>query len=113
MDMRKVIKSQYHASLDMMRQAIVKCPDALWVSTEPKNHYWRIAFHALFYTHLYLQTTEGDFVRWSKHRDEGQFLGALPWPPHAEPKISRPYDKEELLEYVDFCYAEVAATDDI
>jgi hypothetical protein len=109
MDIKRVIKSQYHASLDMMKQVIMKCPDALWVSTMPKNHYWRIVFHALFYTHLYLQPTEGDFVRWSKHRDEGQFLGQLPWPPHAEPKIVKPYEKEELLEYLDFCQAEVEA----
>jgi hypothetical protein len=109
MDMKKAIQSQYHASLDMMRQVIGKCPDPLWLSTNSKNHYWRIVFHALFYTHLYLQPTEGDFVRWSGHRDEGQFLGRTPWPPHAEPKIGKPYEKEELLEYLDFCHAEVDA----
>jgi hypothetical protein len=107
MDMKKTLKSQYHACLDMMRQVIAMCPDPLWISTDSKNHYWRIVFHALFYTHLYLQLTEEGFVRWPKHRDESQFLGSLPWPPHAEPKVDKPYAKKELLEYIDFCHAEV------
>lgn len=107
MDIKKTIKSQYHASLEMMRQVIEKCPDSLWVSTDSKNHFWRIVFHALFYTHLYLQLTEGDFVRWSKHKDESQYLGRQPRPPHAEPKVNKPYNKAELLEYLDLCHAEV------
>jgi hypothetical protein len=109
MDIKEIIKSQYHASLEMMRQVILKCPDSLWASSTSKNHYWRIVFHALFYTHLYLQPTEGDFVPWPKHRGESQFLGRLPWPPHNEPKVEKPYDKEELLEYLAFCHAEVEA----
>jgi len=109
MDIKTVIKSQYHASLEMLRQAILKCPDPLWASTAFKNQSWRIAFHALFYTHLYLQATEKDFVPWSKHRDESQFLGRTPWPPHNEPKTGKPYVQEELLEYLDLCHAEVDA----
>jgi hypothetical protein len=113
MDIKRIIKSQYHASLDMLKQAILKCPDLLWVSTTSKNHFWRIVFHALFYTHLYLQPTEEDFVPWSKHRDESQFLGLLPWPPHNEPKIGKLYDKQELLEYLDLCHTEVDAKVDM
>jgi hypothetical protein len=113
MNIRKIIKSQYHATLDMLRQVIVKCPDSLWASVESKNHFWRVAFHALFYTHLYLQPSEEVFVRWPKHRDESQFLGRLPWPPHDEPKIGQPYTKEELLEYLDFCREEVETKVDI
>jgi hypothetical protein len=28
----------------------------------------QIAYHALFYTHLYLQPAEADFVPWEHHR---------------------------------------------
>jgi hypothetical protein len=107
MDTKNIIKSQYHASLAMLRQVIEKCPDPLWVSTASKNYFWRIAFHALFYTHLYLQPTEGDFVRWHKHKDESQFLGKTPWPPHNEPRIDKTFTQQELLEYLDFCNTEV------
>jgi hypothetical protein len=109
MDLNKIIKSQYHASLAMLRQAIEKCPDTLWISTAQKNHIWRIAFHALFYTHLYLQPTEADFLRWSGHRDESQFLGRRPWPPHEEPTIGEPYTRQEVLTYLDYCSEQVDA----
>jgi hypothetical protein len=107
MDLKKTIKSQYHASLEMMKQVIDKCPDSLWVSTNTKNQFWCIVFHALFYTHLYLQPMEADFVRWTKYKDGSQFLGRQPWPPHAEPKFDRSYTKAELLEYLELCHAEV------
>jgi hypothetical protein len=109
MDLRRIIKSQYHASLAMLRQTIEKCPEYVWASTNPKNYYWRIVFHTLFYTHLYLQTAEGDFVRWSRHTDESQFLGRTPWPPHDEPRIGKPYTRQELLEYLDLINTEVDA----
>jgi hypothetical protein len=108
MGIRSTIKSQYRASLDMLGQVIANCPDSLWLSTVPKNRFWRIAFHALFYTHLYLQPAEDDFVQWPKHRGQSQFLGVVPWPPHDQPKIGEPYTKEEILEYLDFCRAEAA-----
>ncbi len=107
MEIKNIIKNQYHASLDMLGGVIAKCPESIWITSNSVNQFWRIAFHALFYTHLYLQSTEEEFIPWSKHREQAQFLGRLPWPPHAEPKIGKPYDKGELLEYLEFCHAEV------
>ena len=104
---KDIIRSQYHASLEMLRQAVIKCPDSLWQNREYKNMFWHISYHALFYTHLYLQATEEHFVPWAKHRDEYQFLGRLPWPPHREPEIAEPYSKEEILEYHDICREQV------
>ena len=100
MDIHTVIRSQYLASLEMLKQAIVKCPDSLWNASEDKAKFWHVAYHALFYAHLYLQATEKDFQPWAKHRDEYQFMGRVPWPPHDPPKIGDPYTKGELLEYV-------------
>jgi hypothetical protein len=104
---KEIIKSQYHASLEMLRQAIIKCPASLWNDQEPKNKFWHISYHALFYTRLYLQDSEKEFVPWSKHRNEYQFLGPLPWPPHKEPASSEPYSKEEILEYLEVCLNQV------
>jgi len=50
-----VLKSQYHASLTMLRDAIEHCPPEEWLSTDHKNAFWQVAYHALFFTHLYLQ----------------------------------------------------------
>ena len=98
-DIRQVIRSQYAATLEMLKQAIVKCPDSLWNDRAYKNPFWHIAYHALFYTHLYLQPAEADFEPWAKHRAEYNFMGPLPWPPHKEPEIGEPYTQQEILEY--------------
>ena len=113
MDIKPIIKSQYHAALDMLRQVIAACPDPVWLSDTPPNRFWRVAFHALFYTHLYLQPAEDDFAKWPKHRDQSQFLGVVPWPPHNQPEVGPPYTQQELLEYVDFVHAEVDARVDL
>ena len=104
---KEIIKSQYRASLEMLGEAISKCTDALWDDPGHKNRFWHIAYHTLFHAHLYLQDCEKEFVPWSKHRDEYQFLGPLPWPPHTEPNIGKPYTKEDILEYLGVCQNEV------
>jgi hypothetical protein len=103
----QVIISQYLAALEMLKQTIVQCPDLIWVSPDDKTKFWHIAYHALFYTHLYLQDSEQDFEPWSKHRDEYQFIGQVPWPPHAPPQIGEPYDRESVLEYLAVCQEQV------
>jgi len=112
MNMKDVIKSQYRASLGMMEQAIVKCPEALWDDRGKKNRYWHIAYHALFYTHLYVMPTEGAFTPWEKHIDEYQYMGRLPTPPHDPPQIGDPYSKEEVLAYYEQCRKQVDETVD-
>jgi len=105
--MKEVIQSQYLASLEMLKTAITYCPEWMWADPKPKNKFWHIAFHAIFYTHLYLQPAEKDFKAWSKHRDQYEFMGPLPWPPHDLPKIGEPYTQDEILEYLEFCQGEV------
>ena len=107
MNIKKIIESQYLASLDMLNQAIVKCPKALWNDPNIKNKFWHIAYHALFYTHLYLQPTEQDFTPWKYHRNEYQFMGAVPYPPHHNPTIDTPYNPEEILQYLEICQHQV------
>jgi hypothetical protein len=108
MDYSPIIISQYLAALEMLKQTIIKCPESIWNSPDDKTRFWHIVYHALFYTHLYLQDSEEDFTPWVKHRDEYQFIGQLPWPPHSQPHIGEPYDKDSLLEYLSFCQREVA-----
>jgi len=105
MDMREIVKSQYHASLVMLEQTISKCPDNLWNHPDHQGKTWHVAYHAIFYTHLYLNATEEDFRPWEHHREEYQFLGPVPYPPHNQPEIGEPYTKEEVLEYLNFCRA--------
>ena len=82
MDTRAVLKSQYRAALQMLRAAVALCPEPLWDDAQDKNRFWHVAYHVLFYTHLYLQDDEAGFRPWAGHRAEYHFLGPLPWAPH-------------------------------
>lgn len=107
MNLPEIVTSQYLAALEMLNQTVEKCPESIWNSPDDNTKFWRIAYHALFYTHLYLQDTEKSFTPWNKHRQEYQFLGPLPWPPHPLPKIGEPYTQENVLEYLAFCQQQV------
>ena len=53
MDTKALIQSQYHATLDMLEEAIRACPEDLWTDPGFKNTFWHVAYHAIFYTHLF------------------------------------------------------------
>jgi hypothetical protein len=109
MDIKEVFKSQYHAALAMLKQAIKNCPDSLWTDPKYKNQFWHIAYHVIFYIHFYLHKSEKDYIPWPKHRDQYQFMGRLPWPPHDPPNIGEPAGKDEVLEYLNFCREQIDA----
>jgi hypothetical protein len=106
-NIHQVIKSQYRASLETIQDAIEQCSDTLWYDPGYTNRFWHIAYHALFYTHLYLHTSGQEFAPWSKHRDEYEFLGPLPWPPHRKPNIREPYTQAKVLEFLDVCREQI------
>jgi hypothetical protein len=99
LNIKGAIESQYHAALSMLQQSIKNCPEHVWFDAKPVNKYWQVAFHVLFYTHLYLQPSESVFARWSKHRGESQSLG--------KPSSVEPYTQADMLEYLVFCREQV------
>ena len=109
MNVQAALKCQYHAALAMLKQAIEKCPDDLWTGGDHPIPFWRVAYHTLFFTHLYLQSDHESFRAWEHHREECQFFDAVPWPPHRPPKPAEPYTKAQILEYWQFCDARVDA----
>ena len=42
--LRPILKSQLHAALAMLKDAIDKCPDEVWLDEGYTNRYWQIAF---------------------------------------------------------------------
>lgn len=107
MDCSRIIISQYQAALEMLKQTIIHCPDPIWDSPDDKTGFWHLAYHALFFTHLYLQDSEQSFKPWNGHRKAYQFLGPIPGSPKSSPKIGDPYNKTDLLEYLTFCQQQV------
>jgi hypothetical protein len=99
-----VVQAQYRAALEMLRQAIVQCPPEVWDDPQDKDKYWHIAYHTLFYAHLYLQTTRAEFVPWSKHRAHYNTFT----PPDEVSRADEAYTRDEALDYLEVCLAQVA-----
>ena len=55
MDVHAAIRSQYLAALEMLKLSIVNCPQPMWDDPADRNRFWYVAYHALFFTHVYLQ----------------------------------------------------------
>ena len=92
---RSAIRQQFHASIDMLANAIEACPDSAWPG-EGRGAFWYIAFHVLFFLDLYLSP-----------EDEAQFQ---PLPPFGRGELEdevilpeRVYRKDELLGYLNHC----------
>ena len=104
-DVRPVLKRQYHASLAMLREAIERCPDDLWLSSDRKNAFWQISYHTLFYTHMYLHEGEASFRPWVKHQANVQNPSGLVGQVNKDPSrpFADPYSKSEVLEFWSLC----------
>lgn len=105
MDIRSILQSQFHASLDMFERAVVDCPDELWGRDTDTNRTWQLAYHTLFFVHLYLQPTEADFVPREGHRDRYVDMGG-DLEGDDEP-LGDPVSKASVLEYLTFCRQEL------
>src|SRR5687768_12007258 len=76
--------------------------------------FWRVAYHTLYFTHLYLQHSEAEFRPRDFHETNVQYLDGCPSPPHNEdscehphrpPQTGNPYSRDQLLDYWRFCDA--------
>jgi hypothetical protein len=100
MDVQGILISQYRAALEMLKQTITQYPESMWNDPGDKNKTWQVAYHALFFTHLYVADSEEAFTPWYKHRQDYDDFDA--------PGITEPYDKDTVLEYLAFCQRQVA-----
>lgn len=105
-ELRTILKSQYHAALEMLGEAIERCPEEIWNSPKHTNACWQIAYHTLYFAHLYIGPDEESFRPWHGHQAEAQHPDGIPGPPDPEstlPLIPEPYTKAQVLEYWKFC----------
>lgn len=112
MDIRQALTGQYRAGLAMLADCVQKCPDDLWTTPDPEvddedrviyRAFWRIAFHTVYFTHLYLGQNEDAFQPWPGRRP-GYYDGMWqkPWDiePYEFPKDAEPASKQEILDYI-------------
>jgi hypothetical protein len=105
--LRAALKSQYHAALAMLRQTVEQYPEDRWLGDEEHvNAPWQLAYHALFFTHLYLQPEAAAFRPWDGHRSGVQHEDGIPGkadPGSDLPLIAEPYTQRQVLAYLSFC----------
>lgn len=99
--LRASLRRQYGAALRMLREALATCPPEAW-NAAPVG-VWQLAYHALFFTHLYLMPDEASFAPWPGHRGDVQHGDGLPGP--ADPDDHRPllppaYAQDDVLAYL-------------
>ena len=125
MDIRTALKEQYRGGLRMLAECIEKCPDDLWAyqfSDETNERgwrcirsFWRIAYHAAFYTHLYMGQGEEAFQPWPGRKPgENEGMWGAPWgtEPFEFPEDARVPSQKEILEYIDYIEGLVGNTVD-
>lgn len=54
---------QFEATLDMLKEAVEKCPNALWEDSDSKPAYWHEAYHALFWCDNFVGNKDKRFER--------------------------------------------------
>ncbi len=110
--LRQALKEQYHAGLAMLADCIERCPDDVWTAGTHPRTFWRIAYHAAFFTHLYLGQDEAAFRPWPHHRADCDCLWGSDTEPYELPEEIPPYERKEMLEYVAFVDALINPTVD-
>jgi DinB superfamily len=89
---KQILWSQYAAAIEMLENAIIACPDALWGDRSRQPEFWYLAYHTLFFLDLYSHgTVEGFAPPEPFNLDEMDPAGILP------PRV---YTKDELLAYL-------------
>jgi len=88
----EAVWTQFGASLDMLENAIVMCPEEHWETT---LDFWYLSFHCIFWTDYYLSTEPDKF-------EPPTPFSLSEFDPTGK-KPDRIYTKTENLEYLEHC----------
>lgn len=88
--LKESLWKQFGASIEMLENAILICPDELW---DTKSQFWYKAYHCLFWLDYYLTIEPSNFAP-PEPFSRSEFEDVLP---------ERVYTKDELLPYLQAC----------
>lgn len=90
---KAILWRQFGASIDMLENAIIACPDELWRDRSQQPEFWYVVYHTLFFLDLYLSGSVDGFSPPAPFTlDEMDPRGILP---------ERVYRKDELQSYLE------------
>ena len=120
MDIKRDLKEQYHAGLAMLAECVELCPDDVWISGTHPRTFWRIAWHAAYFTHNYVVQNEEAFnasvadwpfvVRTSLGVSDTQ--KAIDVEPYELPEGVTPLTQREARDYIAYVRGLIDATVD-
>lgn len=89
---RAALWQQFGASIDMLENAVLACPEKLWGDRSQRPEFWYLVYHTLFFLDLYLSGSVEGFAPPAPFTlDELDPAGLLP---------ERVYTKDELQNYL-------------
>lgn len=118
--LKRALKEQYHAGLAMLAECVARCPDELWREGAPQRAYWRIAWHAAYFTHDYIVQDAAAFnasaADWPPAVRSALGVSAtqqaIDVEPYELPDEATPLTRAELAEYLAYLRALVDPTID-
>jgi len=99
---RSIVSSQIRAALKMLRSAIETCPNELWNREADHNPFWVLAYHTLYFAHLYLSPSEDAFEPWDRQVNGHNAYGKSDLGDWSELTPDDAYTKADVLAYCDF-----------
>jgi hypothetical protein len=90
---KAILWQQFGASIDMLENAVVACPDELWSDRSQRPEFWYVVYHTLFFLDLYLSGSVDGFSPPAPFTlDELDPAGLMP---------ERVYTKDEMQTYLE------------
>ncbi|MBX2819285.1 MAG: DinB family protein [Rhodothermaceae bacterium] len=103
----KALTSQYEAALEMLRAAIQASPGEVWDSADYENRTWRIAYHTLHCTKMYLASSLETFSIWDGVIEGAESLGGSWEDPSKTIVVEGVHSTDELLAFLESLLTEL------
>lgn len=99
---KAILWRQFGASIDMLENALLACPEELWRDRSRRTEFWYVVYHTLFWLDRYLSGSAEGFAPPAPFTlDEMDPAGLMP---------ERVYEKDELRAYLAHCRRKCRAT---
>lgn len=105
---KRLIASQFEASLCTLAHGIERCPAELWNARVAKYPFNQVAFHTVFFADYYLGPNAESFQRQLFHLANPLLFGDYEQLQDREP--ASVYERSQIKSYLEFCRNKAAAT---
>lgn len=104
--MSEHLVKQFDASLCMLHQCIRNCPESIWTSRLLELRFCQVAFHALFFTDYYLESSPDSFRGQRFHIDHEHIFRDYEELEYRPQVLT--YEQEFVTSYLFFCRQKAA-----